>query len=52
MDIISRIKPSKEEKEKVEKITKEVFQKLKKIKSTKFIVGGSISKDTWLKGTN
>ncbi len=52
MDIISRIKPSKEEKENVEKITKEVFQKLKKIKSTKFIVGGSISKDTWLKGTN
>src|SRR3989344_2645236 len=52
MDIISKLKPSKEEKEFVEKITKEVFQKLKKIKSINFIVGGSISKDTWLKGTN
>jgi tRNA nucleotidyltransferase (CCA-adding enzyme) len=52
MDIISKIKPSKEEKAFIEKITKEVFQKLRKIKSVNFMVGGSISKDTWLKGTN
>ena len=52
MEIISVIKPSKEEQLIVERITEEFIQKLKKIKDVKFIIGGSISKDTWLKGTN
>lgn len=51
MDILSKIKPSKEEKIFIEKTTKEFLNKLKKIKSFKPIIGGSISKDTWLSGT-
>ncbi len=52
MDIIERIKPSKEEQKNVNNIIKEIFSKLNKIKDIKFVLGGSISKDTWLKGTN
>ena len=52
MDILSKIKPSRDEQLQIERITEEFVQKLKKIKDVKFIIGGSISKDTWLKGTN
>ncbi len=52
MNVIDRIKPSKQENELVSKLIKEIFFKLNKIKKIKFVLGGSISKDTWLKGTN
>jgi len=52
MDILSKIKPSLREKFFIEKITNEFLDKLKRIKTINPIVGGSISKDTWLKGTN
>ncbi len=51
MNIISKIKPSKQEKIFVEKNIKEFLKQLKKIKFIKPVVGGSISKDTWLNGT-
>ncbi|MEK6937274.1 MAG: CCA tRNA nucleotidyltransferase [Nanoarchaeota archaeon] len=50
MNVINRIKPTEEEKGNVEKLIKEIFSKLCKIKSVKFVLGGSISKDTWLRG--
>ena len=52
MNLIDRIKPFKEEEKIVENLTKEVFSKLNKIRNVKFVLGGSVSKDTWLKGTN
>lgn len=52
MNLISNIKPSKEERKFIDEVTSEVIKKLKKIKIIKPLIGGSISKDTWLKGTN
>ena len=52
MDILSKIRPSRKEKLLVQKTTKEFLKKLSYIKGVTFIIGGSISKDTWLKGTN
>ncbi|MBI2672214.1 CCA tRNA nucleotidyltransferase [Candidatus Woesearchaeota archaeon] len=52
MDIISNIKPSKEEKKLIENASAEVIKKLKKIRYITPIIGGSISKDTYLKGTD
>ncbi len=51
MNVISQIKPSKDEQLLVENITKEFLKKLSYIKKVNFIVGGSVSKDTWLKAT-
>ena len=52
MDLISRIRPSKEEKKLIEDAAEEIIKKLRKIKYITPIIGGSISKDTYLKGTN
>ncbi len=48
-EIIKKIKPSKEERKKIEK---EINFIIKKIKNKEIvpIIGGSIAKDTWLKG--
>ncbi len=48
-EALNLVKPSQEERDKIKKIITE-FSKKVKIKNAKIEVGGSIAKDTWLKG--
>ena len=49
-DVLSEIKPTKEEEKKVNKIVNAMIKKIdRKIKNTKVILGGSGAKGTWLK---
>ena len=49
-EVISRIKPSKEEEVKLNKLVSEVIKKIK-VKDAKVSLGGSGAKGTWLRGT-